>query len=269
MGLGLGIGLAIVVCVMYGFSTLLQAVGTRKAAGLTAFLQPLVIIGLIADGAAFLISLVAYDYAPLFVVQTIIAAAVVISVLFAPKALPGVRLRAVDVVGAVVVVAGLVVCALAAGPDHDVRVSRHFEMTILIVAGVVLAACALMYRTAPAWLMATFSGIGYGLVAIGARAAEELGSWEHMLLSPAAVVVVAGGAVGVLGNLRALEKGSVAVAASIVSVIEVVIPSVVGIVVLGDQVRSGWGVPLVLGMVVALAGCVLLTASPASKAAEA
>lgn len=45
-----------------------------------------------------------------------------------------------------------------------------------------------------------------------------------------------------------------------------VLPSIVGVTMLGDQVRPGWGVALVLAITVALGGCALLAASPAGKA---
>lgn len=261
----LGLLLALISCVMYGVATLIQAVGSRKAEGLGAFIQPLVLIGLVVDGGAFLVSLVAYSHAPLFLVQTIIAAAVVISVLGAPRVM-AVQLRRIDIVGAVIVVIGLIFVALAAGPEHDAATSHRFMELMVLLTVATGAVTAVVYRWAPAWLMALLSGIGFSLVAIGARAAEVDGSLLDALLHPVALVVLGGGAIGVVGNIRALEKGSVAIAASIVSVVEVVIPSVVGITVLGDAVREGWLVPLILAVLLALGGCTLLAASPAGRA---
>lgn len=269
--MALGLGLALLACVLYGAATLVQAAGTAAATakgdgGLGAFLQPLVIIGLVIDGGAFLVSLVAYDHAPLFLVQTIIAAAVVVSVLGAPRFLPGVSLRTVDMVGAGIVLVGLVVVAGAAGVEDPRKPGGSFITMLIVIAVVVGALAAASYRWAPAWLMAVYSGIGFSLVAIGARSAETDGTLLGAILHPVAVVVLLGGAVGVVGNIRALEKGSVAIAAAIVSLIEVVIPSVVGVSVLGDSVRPGWGVALVVAITVALGGCALLAASPAGKA---
>lgn len=261
-----GLILALISCVLYGIATLIQAAGSRKADGMGAFLQPLVILGLVIDGGAFGVSLFAYDRAPLFLVQTIIAAAVVISVLGAPRFLPGVSLRTIDVVGAGIVLVGLVVIAGAAGPEDPRKPGGSF-ITVLIVISVALAVLtALAYRRAPAWLMAVLSGLGFSLVAIGTRAAETDGTLLGAILHPVALVVVLGGGVGVVGNIRALEKGSVAIAAATVSLIEVVVPSTVGITMLGDAVRPGWGVALVVAITVALAGCVVLASSPAGKA---
>ncbi|MBN8881285.1 MAG: hypothetical protein J0H73_03100 [Salana multivorans] len=262
----LGLLLALLACGLYGVATLLQAVGSRRAEGMGALVQPLVVAGLVLDGVAFLVSLVAYARAPLFLVQTIIAAAVVVSVLGAPRVLPGVRLRRADVVGAGVVLVGLAVLACAAGPEDPRRPAASFVTTLVVLAAVLAVATALCYRRAPAWVVAALAGLGFSLVAIGTRAAETDGTLQGALTHPAALVVVLGGAVGVVGNIRALERGSVAVAAATVSVVEVVVPSVVGLAVLGDDVRAGWAVPLVLAVVVALGGCAMLAASPAGRA---
>ena len=262
----LGVVLALVSCILYGIATLVQAAGSKKAEGLQTFVQPLVIIGLVIDGGAFLVSLVAYQYAPLFLVQTIIGAAVVISVLGAPRFLPGVSLRTIDLVGAAIVLVGLVVIAGAAGPEDPRKPGGSFVTVLIIIAVVVAALTAIAYKWAPAWVMAVLAGLGFSLVAVGTRAAETDGSILGAILHPVAIIVLLGGAVGVVGNIRALERGSVAIAASIVTLVEVVLPSIVGVTMLGDQVRPGWGVALVLAITVALGGCALLAASPAGKA---
>ena len=56
--------------------------------------------------------------------------------------------------------------------------------------------------------------------------------------------------------------------AATVSVLEVLVPGVVGLAVLGDVVRSGWAVPAVLATLVAVGGCVVLATSPSNAAAE-
>lgn len=52
------------------------------------------------------------------------------------------------------------------------------------------------------------------------------------------------------------------------SVLEVLVPGIVGLAVLGDVVRSGWAVPAGLATLAAVGGCVVLATSPANAAAE-
>ena len=69
-----GLLAAVGASVAYGVATLLQAVGARRAGGLAALRQPAVLGGLALDGAAFLVSLLAFARLPLFVVEAVIAA---------------------------------------------------------------------------------------------------------------------------------------------------------------------------------------------------
>ncbi len=48
-------------------------------------------------------------------------------------------------------------------------------------------------------------------------------------------------------------------------VTEAVVPGLIGMVLLGDVVRSGWQLPLALGLLVAVGGVVALVRSPARR----
>jgi drug/metabolite transporter (DMT)-like permease len=74
---------AAVAAVGYGVSTVMQAVAARRAQGLSALRQPLVVGALTIDALAWLLSLLALDRLPLFVVQAVLASSVVVVVLLA------------------------------------------------------------------------------------------------------------------------------------------------------------------------------------------
>jgi len=46
-------------------------------------------------------------------------------------------------------------------------------------------------------------------------------------------------------------------------VTEVLVPGLVGVALLGDTVRPGWWVPLTIGLLLAVAGVIVLADSPA------
>ena len=46
-------------------------------------------------------------------------------------------------------------------------------------------------------------------------------------------------------------------------VTEVLVPGLVGVALLGDTVRSGWWVPLTIGLMLAVGGVIVLAHSPA------
>lgn len=262
----LGLVAALAACVAYGLATVLQAAGTRRAEGVRAVVQPLVLAGLALDGVAFLVSLVAYRQLPLVTVQVVIAASLVVTVLAAPLAVH-VPLRARDVAVSAGVVLGLGL--VSAGTSERPTPPLHGTGAGLVVGASValVAALALAYRRGSAALLATLAGLGYSAVAVAARGASTSGGPWHVVLQPLAVAMVAGGAVGVLGYLHSLEHGRVGLSAGVLSVVEVAVPAVVGVAVLGDQLRPGAaGVWAVVGAVLALAGCVVLGHSPAVRA---
>src|SRR5690606_41137510 len=103
---------------------------------------------------------------------------------------------------------------------------------------------------------------------VAARGAHASGGLLDTILQPLSLAIVQGGAAGALAYLRALERGGVGPVAATVSVVEVLVPGVAGLVVLGDVVRDGWAVAAVVATVAAVGGCVGLGSSPRDLAAE-
>jgi drug/metabolite transporter (DMT)-like permease len=258
---------AVAAAVAYAVSTVMQAVATRRAHGLAAMAQPLAVGGLVLDGAAWLLSLLALDHLPLFVVQAVVASSLVGVVVLARLVL-GAALRRTDVVAMAAAVVALAVLALAAGEQPAPAPPARFATWSIVVALALLAAVGAAYRRGHPLVLALLGGLGYAVAAIAARGAHASGDLLDTVLQPLAIAIVAAGAAGVLGYLRALERGAVGPVAATVSVVEVLVPGVVGLTVLGDVVRGGWTVPAAVATALAVAGCVVLARSPANAAAE-
>ncbi len=229
-------------------------------------LQPLVLLGVAIDGASFVLSLVAYARLPLFLVQTIIAASVAAVVLLAVPFLK-VRLRWQDAVAVCCVLAGLIGLALVGADQPAVAPPAGFLATMAASLGALALVLIVGYRRGPAWLFGTISALAYAGVAIAARGAQEAGPVLQVITQPLAGVIVGFGVIAFTAYVRALEVGPVALAASLVAVIEVALPAVVGVALFGDSLPPGLLLPGVASIVVALAGCVALGFSPATRAA--
>jgi drug/metabolite transporter (DMT)-like permease len=251
----------------YGVSTVMQAVGARRSGGMASLTQPLVLVALVIDGLAWLLSLLALDVLPLFVVQAVLASSVVVVVVLARVVLHA-PVRRRDWVAVGVVVAALAVVAGGSGEQPAPAPPAGFTTGMLVAAGALVVGTALAYRRGSAVLLALLSGLGYSGAAIAARAAHASGDLLDTVLQPLAVVIVVCGAVGVLAYLRALERGSVGGSAAVLSVVEVVVPGAVGLVLLGDVIKPGWALPVGAALVAALAACGVLASSPASVSTE-
>lgn len=258
---------AVASAVSYGVATILQALGARRAPGLAVIRQPLTLAGLALDGVGWLASLAALDRLPLFVVQTIVGSSLIVVVLLAVPVL-GIHPRRSDLVWVVIIAGSLTVLAAAGGEQPAMQPPAGFVAWIAGFTMALAVGAAVGYRRAPAWALATLAALGYGVAAIAARAAHAGDTLWDTVFQPLAVVLLAGGAVGVLCFLRAIERGSVGMSAAILSVGEVIVPTIVGIAVLGDVIRTGWVIPAIVGGILALAGCVALASSPANQAAE-
>lgn len=258
---------AAVAAVAYGVSTVMQAVAMRRAHGLAGVAQPLVVGALVLDGAAWLLSLVALDRLPLFVVQAILASSVVVVVLLARVVLSA-PTRPRDVGAVVVVVLALVVLAGGSGEQPATAPPSGFDGAMIAASVLLAVATAVAYTKGTPPVLAVLSGLGFSGAAIAARGAHGADDLLGTVLQPLAIAILLCGACGVLASLRALERGSAGSIAAVLSVTEVVVPGAVGLVVLGDVVRDGWAVPVALGLVAALAACWVLATSPASITAE-
>lgn len=251
----------------YGVSTVMQAVGARRSGGMGSLAQPLVLLALVVDGLAWLLSLLALDALPLFVVQAVLASSVAVVVVLARVVLHApTRRRDWAAVG--VVVAALAVVAGGSGEQPAPEPPAGFTTGVLVASGALAVVTALVYRRGNAVLLALLSGLGYSGAAVAARAAHGSGDLLDTVLQPLALAIVVCGAVGVLAYLRALERGSVGGSAAVLSVVEVVVPGAVGLVLLGDVIKPGWTLPVAVALAAALAACVVLASSPASVTAE-
>jgi len=251
----------------YGASTLMQAVATRKAHGLTAVTSPLVVAAFAVDGLGFLLSLAALDNLPLFVVQSIMASMLVVVVIGARIILKA-HMRRLDVAAVVVVIVALVLIGVGSGEQPGVEPPAAFQPAMFVATGALVVAALALYQSGPGWSLAVIAGLGFSGAAIAARASHHHdGMWETIWQPMTACIVVCG-IVGAVWYLRALEKLAVGPSAAILSVLEVVVPGAVGVLVLGDEVAEGMLPGVVVGLLLAVSGCVVLAMSPANETAE-
>ncbi|NPC95299.1 hypothetical protein [Nocardioides sp. zg-DK7169] len=260
----------------YGVSSVLEAVATRRekpAAGLDPRLVVrllrswVYVLGVGLDGLGFLLSLVAVRTLPLFVVQSVVASFLAITAVLGAVFLR-MPLGRRDRIGLAVVVAGLVLVGLSATEDSSVDVSDAEQWGVL-VAAVLLAVLAVplarLGGAAGATALGAVAGLSYGATAVASRMLpgdlsprHVAGGVDTLLASPATYALVVAGAVAILTYSVALQRGSVTQATAPLVVGETVAPALVGLLLLGDQTRPGWGTAAVLGFALAVAGAVSL-----------
>lgn len=254
---------AIAGMLIYGVGSILQAVGAQRAHGPAVVKQPIYIMGLAADGLAWLASLVALAQLPLFVVQSILAGSLGVTVILA-RAFLGTRVRQRDAIAIAVVVIALVVIALSAGKESARPTTLGTELAILAGFVITLIAAIVLYRRSGSIAIAVVSGLGFSGAALCARAVHIKG-WETALREPLVWALIGFGIIGALAYARSLEGGAVGPVTAVMWAVEVVVPGIIGIVALGDTVRDGWAIPAVLAVVATVGACIALANSPAQN----
>ncbi len=260
----------------YGAGSVLQAVaarGTPPVEGLDPRLLVRLVrswrylVGVGLDGLGFVLSLVAVRALPLFVVQAVVASFLAVTAVLGALFL-GMPLTRRDRVALAVVLAGLVMVAASAAEDRTVSVSEAEQWGVL-AATLLLALLAVPLGRLPgargAAGLGAIAGLAFGATSVATRmlpadlSLDRLGDSAAVLLrNPATYALVAAGALAMLAYSIALQRGSVTQATAPLVVGETVAPALVGVLLLGDQPRPGWGVVAAVGFVLAVGGAVAL-----------
>jgi hypothetical protein len=262
-----GLAFALAAMVLNSVAGLLESDATRYVIrGRSLATQPRYLGGLLVDGLGWASTVVALRYLPVFVVQAVLGGAIALTAVGA-RVVYGSALRRVDRLACASCVVALVLVAASAGPARAADPSSS-AMLVLGAAAIVLAVALLgAWRAGVAWLLALVAGMGFGGSSVAVRAVH-LTAGENplsLLAAPAPYLVIAFGVIGLIAYSRALERGSLARVTAILLVTEVTVPGLAGIVLLGDSVRPGWWAAMTVGLVVAVAGVVVLAGSPTQQ----
>ncbi|MDG6101452.1 hypothetical protein Daura_39695 [Dactylosporangium aurantiacum] len=274
---GVALAFAAAGAVGYGVSSVLQAAGARRAPGMLQTLRaPAYLGGVALDLLAWLASLAALRTLPVYQVQAVLAGSLAVTVVTARFAL-GARLRGGDVAAVAVTVAALGVLAAASGPQ-DAATPSAATRAVLAAAAVPVAAAG---WAATRWcrpslagaVTGALAGLAFGGAALCARAAVlPARPWRDpaaVAAEPLAWALAVFGVTGTLLYAYALEHGGVGPVTALLWIVEVLVPSVVGVGLLGDTVRPGWGAAAAAAVGATVAAAVALAHAPATAAAAA
>lgn len=265
----IGLAAAFGAALAYGVASVLQAISARAAPTSTGVDPRLMLrlvrswpylVGVTLDALAFVATLVALRSLPLFAVQSISSSSLAVTALLGAVVLH-MALRRRDVLGLLVVLVGLVCVALAAAPDRPAHGGPVLHWALLVTP-LVLALVAVLAGRIPgaagAAALGSVAGLGFGVVAVAARILPDELTVGGLLRDPAAWGLVLGGAVAMLAYPTALQRGSVTQATAPMVVVETVLPSLLGVALLGDQARSGWAGVGLVGFALAVVGALSL-----------
>lgn len=262
-----GLTLAVLAALGSGAGSAIEAFGVRRArqhpaarGELGALLrEPVYFAGLTIDLLGFAFTVLALQVLPLYLVQAIVASSVAVTaVILAAMGRPLDRIGWIALGGSL---CGLVLLGLSSEP-HEVPPLDPVWYWLLLglslpLAG--LAAVANRLRGIRSVVLLAFeAGLCFSLVAVAARSLDVPDPLWRAVIDPALWAIMVNGVLGTALFALALQRGRVTVVAAVSYTTSTVVPSVVGLVFLGDQVRSGFALVATAGFLVAVSGAVAL-----------
>ena len=258
----------------YAAGSILQAVGARRSTGMVRTLgHPLYLLGVVCDLLAWAGSMVALRELAVYLVESVLAGSLALTIVAARVILKS-RLRRRDVVAIAVSVAALTVLGMSAGQQETVTASSIFKLWFCGAAVVTALIGWGAAKVASPGVTAALAGLSLGGAALAGRALSlPPQPMQHIAATALAVVtepltgaLAVFAATGMLLYTDALQRGQVGPVTAVLWIAEVIAPSAVALVLLGDSVRPGWSVAATVAGLVTVGAAVLLATAPASNA---
>lgn len=261
--------LCLIAALGYGVGAVLQALGARRAAageqvGVKAMvMQPIFLLGLLADFGSWVISRFALHTLPLFAVQTILAGSLAVTVVLAGIVL-GAELRKPDRWAIVATVAGLIIVGVSAGSDEARDVTHLLKLCILAGIPAIVVTAFFAIKMNKAVILAVLAGVAFTSSALAARTIRVRGeSISAILTEPMSWAMLIYAVIALAIHAGALVRGEVGPVTAAMWATEVLVAVVIGAVALNDHMRPGWALPATFGIALTLAATVVLARSPA------
>ena len=150
---------------------------------------------------------------------------------------------------------GLVLLSVGSGEPGELFTSVWFAAALWVGVVVLLLAARVGVHW-PGSVIATLAGLGYTGSAVAVRGAES---------ATDVVGIAAGLTVGIYGLIGfwlysvALDRSPVSAASAPLIVTQTFVPSLIGVALLGDGVRSGWWPGILVGLLASTLGAILLS----------
>lgn len=253
----------------FGVASVIQALAARAASDGGAGVSPRLVVRMFRqwrfvasvglDLVGFVAQLIALRRLPLFVVQAAIAGSLAVTAVMSAW-LASHMLSGREWVAVLVVSAGIAMLGSSAGGAGASAVGGEFRLGLIIsvaalaVAGLAAARLPGRSRTLALGMIA---GLGYGVVGVAARILVGF-SPTDLIRDPASYALAAAGVISFMFYASALEHGDVTVATAATVLTETVLPSIVGVMFLGDTTRHGLVGVAVAGFALAIVGAVSL-----------
>lgn len=259
-----GLLLAFGTAITTGLASVVQAVAARRNAEVDVrrlVVSPLYLAGTGLDALGFFCLIGALHWLPLFLVQCASASSVGVTAVVGRRVL-GSWLRGRDLFTLLGLAGGLVLLAAGAQPEAASGMRHADQWWLLIAVGPVAVVGAVLERRDDALaggLLSAVAGLAFAGTGITSRVLSDAHSVGDVVTAPATYALAAFGAAGMVFFAAALQRTPVTRATATLFGVETLAASAVGLLVLGDATRPGFGVSTAIGFTITL-GCAIALA---------
>lgn len=259
--------LAVVGCaICNGTAAILQKIGADSQKKTTGTLEAGLVMtllrngpyvsGLILDLLGWGLTVFAVRYIPLFLAEAIIAAGVAVTALLDWIVLRH-RLTRSTWFGISVLLTGLGLLGSSATRQTSLSIHGVLEWAVIITPVACLAAGVLLVR----WRnrlsvipLALLSGVAFGGTSVVGRVLPITSHWWRLLFHPLFWSLAIYGYAGVWLFTIALQRGLATTVNASMTAAQMLVPTIIGLIFLSDDIRGGLWLPLILGIACTLGG---------------
>jgi drug/metabolite transporter (DMT)-like permease len=217
-------------------------------------------LGILLDVLAWVLTFLAVQRLPLFLVESVIAANIAVTAVLERIFLKApIHRKSYYSMG--IILLGLVALALSATGDHVEPVSTTVRWAIILLPLPLVLAGILLAKLRGRWAivaLSAISGIAFGNTSVISRIFGHVTSITTVLHSPLLYSLIVSGVLGILLFSVALQRARATVVNASMTTAQIVVPTLIGLAFLGDKIRSGRWELMVIGLIVTVIGTLVL-----------
>lgn len=218
------------------------------------------IAGAALDFLGWVLTVYAVQYLPLFLVEALISANIIITIFIERIFLKGYTTRSVYI-ATCIILSGLVLLAFSASPEKASPVSPIVRWLIALspaIVGAIGYGLARSKRYLATILLAAFSGLAFGMTSVIGRIFSFSNPKWHIIYSPLLVGLIASGIFGIWLFSIALQRARASIINASMTAAQTLVPALIGVILLGDKPRNGLWFGVVAGTALVLIGVSVL-----------
>jgi hypothetical protein len=216
------------------------------------------VIGTALELSGYGLSLVALRVLPLFLVQSLIAASVVVTAIGERIFIHNkISKRTIRAIGAVL--AGLLLLSIGAVPSHASQGSSHTRI-LLEVSPLIFAALGLIFiyirSSVSAMVIAALAGLSFGNTSTIGRIIIYPHPFWKIIENPETWGIIASALLGQYLFTVALQRATATKGNAMMIALQTLGPAACGLLFFNDKIRSGFEVVVIIGAALVIMGCV-------------